>query len=71
VLSFLKQAALEAEWTPTYLVSTLGVNHETGKQIAAELSLVGYAEPVPRKRETYRNTPAGNKVAGARHPSLV
>ena len=47
------------------------MNHETGKQIAAELSLVGYAEPVPGKRETYRNTPAGNKVAGARHPRLT
>jgi len=68
---FLKQAALEREWTARYIANALGIGAATAKQVAAELALMGYAEPVPRKRETWRNTEVGNKVAGVRPPRLT
>lgn len=68
MLFFLKEAALEPEWTPTTIAQTLGVKAAVAKQIAGELALVGYAEPVPRKRDAYRNTHSGNAVAGDAWP---
>ena len=71
VMLFLKQAALEREWTPRNIASALGIDAAIAKQVAAELALIGYAEPVPRKPETWRNTEVGNKVAGVRPPRLT
>jgi Mn-dependent DtxR family transcriptional regulator len=56
VLLFLKHAALDQEWTPSDIASPLGIDSATAKQIAEELALLGYAEAVPRKRDTWRNT---------------
>jgi hypothetical protein len=67
---FLKHAALEDEWTPKYLADALGIDPATAKQIASELELVGYAEPVPEK-QSLRNTPTGNVVAGAKLPARL
>ena len=41
VMLFLKQAALEREWTPLYIVGALGIDAATAKQVAAELALLG------------------------------
>jgi hypothetical protein len=71
VLAFLKQAALEPTWNTSYVARVLGVNAETSKRIAAELAAVGYAEPVESKRDTFRNTEAGDVVAGAKEPRLT
>src|ERR1700745_4127085 len=71
VMLFLKQAALEREWTARYIANALGINMPTAKQVATELALMGYAEPVPRKPDTWRNTEVGNKVAGVRPPRLT
>ena len=64
MLIFLKQAALEANWTVGYLAKALGLPVTTAKQVAAEMALAGYAEPVRGKAETWRNTESGNKLAG-------
>lgn len=71
VLLFLKHAALEPSWKAADLAETLGIDNATAKQIAQELVLVGFAEPVPKKRETWRNTVSGNTVSGARSPRLT
>jgi hypothetical protein len=71
VLAFLKQAALEPTWNASYLARVLGVNAEMANRIAAELAAVGYAEPVDGKRDTFRNTEAGDVVAGAKEPRLT
>jgi len=63
---FLKQGALEREWTRRYIASALRIDAPTAKQVAAELTLMGYAEPVPREPDTWWNTEVGNKVAGVR-----
>jgi hypothetical protein len=68
---FLKQAALEREWSPRNIISALAIDASSAKQVAAELTLMGYAEPVPRKRDTWRNTEVGNTVSGARPPRLT
>jgi hypothetical protein len=67
----LKQAALESEWTPRYVANALGIKAATAKQVAAELALMGYADPVARKPETWRNSEVGNKVAGVRSSRLT
>jgi hypothetical protein len=71
VMLFLKQAGLEREWTARNITNALGIGATTAKQVAAELALMGYAEPVPRKPETWRNTDVGDKVAGVRPPRLT
>jgi hypothetical protein len=47
------------------------VNPSTAKQVAAEMALAGYVEPVQGKKETWRNTPIGNKLAGTRPARLT
>src|SRR5437899_3283223 len=64
---FLKQSALEPAWSSAFVAKTLGLDAATAEQ----LELAGYSEPVPKKRDTWRNTEAGNKVAGARPPRLT
>jgi hypothetical protein len=68
---FLKQAALEEHWTTAYLAKALGLDPPTSKQFAQDLSLAGYIEQVPRKRDTWRNADAGNKLAGVRAARLT
>ena len=71
VLLFLKQAALEKDWNAGYVASTLGVDRKTANEVTSQLVLTGYAEPVPRKRDSWRNTEAGNSVAGVRQARLT
>jgi hypothetical protein len=68
---FLTQAALENHWTIGYLGKALGLNPSTAKQVAAEMALAGYVEPVRGKKGTWRNTATGNKLAGARPARLT
>jgi hypothetical protein len=48
----------------------LGLDANTAKEIASQFQLMGYSEPVPRKPGAWRNTKAGNLVAGVRPPRL-
>ena len=68
---FLKQAALEKYWTADYLTKALGLDGATAKRVADEMALAGYVEPVRGKRDTWRNTAPGNKLAGVRPPRLT
>ena len=63
MLIFLKQAALEDHWTVAYLGKALGLDLSTANQVAAEMALAGYIEPVRGKKETWRNSDVGNKLA--------
>jgi hypothetical protein len=71
VLLYLKHAALEPDWTPAYAAEALGIDRATAKQLAGELALVGYTEPVAGKPGTWRNTAAGNLVSGAKPARLT
>ena len=71
VLSFLKQSALEPTWSISYFARALGVDAQTAKRTAAELAAVGYIEPIPGKADNWRNTEAGDTVAGAKEPRLT
>ena len=68
---FLKQAGLEENWDLTYLGRALGVSAATARKVAGDLELVGYAEAVRGKRETWRNTKAGNSIAGVKPARLT
>src|SRR5690349_11424725 len=68
---FLKQAALEKHWTAGYLGKALGLDLATAKRVSEEMSLAGYVEPVRGKKDTWRNTASGNKLAGVRPPRLT
>ena len=57
--------------TSPEVAGALGIDPDTAKEVAAELALMGYAEPVPTKQNAWRNTEAGNKVAGFRAPRLT
>src|SRR5205814_613558 len=70
MLIFLKQAAQENHWTVGYLAKALGLPVATAKQVAAEMALAGYVEPLRGKAETWRNTETGNKLAGVRPARL-
>jgi hypothetical protein len=71
MLIFLKQAALEDHWTVAYLGKALGLDLSTAKQVAAEMALAGYIEPVRGKKDTWRNADSGNKLAGIRSRRLT
>src|SRR6266404_9218184 len=71
VLRFLKHAALDREWGAAEIRKTLGVDAATAKEIASQFQLMGYSEPVPRRSGAWRNTKAGNLVAGVRPPRLT
>jgi len=68
---FLKQSALEKHWTAGYLGKTLGVDATTAKRVAEEMALAGYVEAIRGKKETWRNTTSGNKLAGVRPARLT
>lgn len=71
VLSFLKQSAQVPAWTTGYLARVLGLSRDAAQRVAHELAAVGYIEPVSGKRDTWRNTEAGDTVAGAKEPRLT
>jgi hypothetical protein len=71
LLLFLKHASLESEWTSQDLASALGIDGTLAKQITGELAMVGYAEPVPKKRDSWRNTATGNRVTHVKPPRLT
>ena len=71
MLIFLKQAALEDHWTVAYLGKALGLDLSTANQVAAEMALAGYIEPVRAKKDTWRNTDVGNTLAGIRSRRLT
>ena len=62
---------MDPEWTAADVAGTLGMDPDTANEVAAELALMGYAEPIPTKQDAWRNTAAGNKVAGVRPPRLT
>jgi hypothetical protein len=68
---FLKQAALEDQWTTGYLAKALGIDGQTAKQLASEMALTGYVEAARGKKEMWRNAETGNRLAGARPPRLT
>jgi DNA-binding MarR family transcriptional regulator len=67
---FLKQSALEKHWSAGYLANALGLDPTTAKRVAEEMALAGYVEPIRGKKDTWRNTESGNKLAGVRPPRL-
>src|ERR1043166_9998924 len=71
ILFFLKQAALSPDWTAADVAAALGIDPDTAREVAAQLALLGYAEPLSTKPDAWRNTAAGNKVAGVRPPRLT
>jgi DNA-binding MarR family transcriptional regulator len=68
---FLKQAALEKSWSAGYLGKALGLDAATAKRIAEEMALAGYVEAVRGKKDIWRNTASGNKLAGVHPPRLT
>jgi len=68
---FLKQAALEKSWTAGDIGKALGLDGATAKRVAEEMALAGYVEPVRGKRDIWRNTESGNKLAGVRPARLT
>lgn len=64
VRGFLLQAAELPGWTQAYAASTLGLEAKAASGVLAALSMVGYVEPDPENRKQWRNTEAGNAVAG-------
>jgi len=71
MIVFLKQAALEGHWTTAYLGKALSLDSQTAKQLASEMALTGYVEPVRGKKDSWRNTESGNRLAGTRPPRLT
>jgi len=71
MLIFLKQAGLEDHWTVGYLENALGLDLSTAKRVAAEMALAGYIESVRGKKDSWRNTDSGNKLAGIRSRRLT
>src|SRR5947209_3913247 len=67
---FLKQSALEKRWTVGYLRKALGLDATIAKRVAVEMALAGYVEPIRGKKDTWRNTTSGNKLAGVHTPRL-
>jgi hypothetical protein len=43
----------------------------TAKRVAEEMALAGYVEPIRGKKDTWRNTESGNKLAGVHAPRLT
>src|SRR5713101_3295660 len=68
---FLKHAALDKEWGTAEIRKTLGVDANTAKKLASQFELVGYSESVSNKSGVWRNSEAGDLVAGVRPPRLT
>jgi hypothetical protein len=68
---FLKQAALETNWTTDYLGRALSLNAPTAKRVVEEMPLAGYVDAVRGKKDLWRNTASGNSLARVRPPRLT
>jgi hypothetical protein len=66
VRGFLLQSAESPGWTSKYVQNTLGVDAAGAKQVLAALSMAGYIEPDGDGKDKWRNTAAGNLVAGVK-----
>jgi hypothetical protein len=64
VRGFLLQSAESPSWTAAYLQKTLAIDGQTARGVLTALSAVGYIEPDPEQPRNWRNTEAGNKMAG-------
>ena len=64
VRDFLLQSAESSSWAAAYLQKTLVVDAKTARGVLTALSAVGYIEPDPDEPRKWRNTEAGNKMAG-------
>jgi DNA-binding transcriptional MocR family regulator len=70
VREFLSQSADLKSWTATDMAKLLGVSRERAEQIVAALAAAGYIERLGGHR-AWRNTAAGNAVAGVSKASPV
>lgn len=61
---FLLQAAEIQSWDRDYVADALGVDTATAEQAIAAFAMAGYIEPAPGRRNAWRNTAAGNTMAG-------
>lgn len=68
LLSFIKQVTADSSWDAKRLAEILNVKAADVPQLTGMLEMLGYAEPVPDKTNTWRNTAAGNTVSGAKPP---
>jgi hypothetical protein len=68
LLSFIKQMSAEPFWDAKHLADICRVKPADVPQITATLEMLGYAEPVPGKKDICRNTQSGNTVSGAKPP---
>jgi hypothetical protein len=64
VRDFLLQSAETPRWSLAHLQKTLAVNTQTARGVLTALSAVGYIEPDPEDPRHWRNTAAGNAMAG-------
>jgi hypothetical protein len=55
-------------WTSEQLIDVLKIKQGEADGIAATLEMLGYIESVPGKKDTWKNTEAGNTVSGAKPP---
>jgi hypothetical protein len=67
VFSFLKQVSGEP-WTKIRLMQVLMIKADAASKVTPLLEMMGYAEPIPGKKNVWRNTQSGNTVAGAKPP---
>ena len=64
VRDFLLQSAEVGEWSSRDAARLLGIDPKAARQALAVLETTGYVEPVPRAKDKWRNTAAGNAMAG-------
>jgi hypothetical protein len=64
VRDFLLQAAELANWKPAYVQKTLGVDGRTATTVLNTLAMAGYVERDTTAQGAWRNTAAGNAMAG-------
>ena len=68
LLQLPKQVSAEPLWDAKQLASILILKSADAPQVTATLEMLGYAEPVQGKKDIWRNTQAGDTVAGAKAP---
>jgi hypothetical protein len=61
---FLLQSAESPSWTAAYLQKTLAIDAQTARGVLTALAAAGYIESDPGQPRNWRNTEAGNKMAG-------
>jgi hypothetical protein len=68
---FGRQSGAQVNMVTKNLEKALGLDRQTTRQVASQMALAGYIEPVSRKKETRHNTEAGNTLADTRPPRLT